>query len=237
MVFSKIPVFGMILQSGPFARGILLFLVLFSILSWAVIITKWVQRQKNRRNSKRFFRRFNDHENLGAWLESYKPEGESATERLAMIAAQEYQRIQSGLPIAKASRDPAFYLTTHFGVLQSEMDNALAREIENRDWGLTFLAVSTSISPFVGLLGTVWGIAHSFYEIGSMGSASVNVVAPGIAEALITTILGLVVAIPCGFFYNIFLKQLRQLETELMTFCNSLVSEVKSFLVMEVNSK
>lgn len=237
MVFHKIPVIGMVIQAGPFARTVLVLLLVFSIVSWAIIITKWINAKKNKRNSKHFFRKFNDHENLGAWLEHFKPDGESSTERLAMVAAQEYQRIQSSLPAAKASKEPSFYLATHFGVLQSEMDNALAREMENRDWGLTFLAVSTSVSPFIGLLGTVWGIAHSFYEIGSMGSASINVVAPGIAEALITTILGLVVAIPCGFFYNIFLKQLRQLETELITFCNSLVSEVKSFLVMEINSK
>jgi biopolymer transport protein TolQ len=117
-------------------------------------------------------------------------------------------------------------------MLQGSLEQAVTRETEENDWGLTFLAVAASVSPFLGLLGTVWGITNSFYAIGSMGSTSINIVAPGIAEALITTIFGLVVAIPCVIFYNLFVRQTRQFESRMIDFSTSLLSTIKADMLV-----
>jgi biopolymer transport protein TolQ len=85
----------------------------------------------------------------------------------------------------------------------------------------------SSIAPFMGLLGTVWGIMNSFYEIGNQGSASLPVVAPGIAEALITTVVGLAVAIPALFFYNYFNHRAERIENEMDEFKDVLLVRVK----------
>jgi biopolymer transport protein TolQ len=95
------------------------------------------------------------------------------------------------------------------------------------DKGLVILAISSSVAPFIGLLGTVWGIMNSFYQIGDQGSASLPVVAPGIAEALIATILGLAVAIPAVLFYNYYMHRVERIENEMDEVKNLLQSHLK----------
>jgi len=95
------------------------------------------------------------------------------------------------------------------------------------DRGLILLAITSSVAPFLGLLGTVWGIMNSFYQIGSQGSASLPVVAPGIAEALITTIVGLFVAIPSLFFYNMFMHTANRVEDEMESFGEQILLRLK----------
>jgi biopolymer transport protein TolQ len=95
------------------------------------------------------------------------------------------------------------------------MESEISSRMRTLDSGLSMLAIISSVAPFLGLLGTVWGIMDSFFEIGNQGNASLPVVAPGIAEALITTIVGLVVAIPAVFFYNHFVHSVERIEDEL----------------------
>jgi biopolymer transport protein TolQ len=95
------------------------------------------------------------------------------------------------------------------------MESEISSRMRTLDSGLSMLAIISSVAPFLGLLGTVWGIMDAFFEIGNQGNASLPVVAPGIAEALITTIIGLVVAIPAVFFYNHFVHSVERIEDEL----------------------
>lgn len=231
MFLHKIPILAMILQSGLFAKAVLAGLVLFSISSWTIILTKWIQFARARARGKSFYARFNEQGGIASWpLPSQG--GSHAEERIAVRARQELERIR-GEQKSAGPDDRNVFLTTQFGILQNNMEQSVSQEVENCDWGLTFLAVAAAVCPFIGLLGTVWGITHSFYDIGSMGSASINIVAPGIAEALVTTIFGLMVAIPCAIFYNLFIKDVRRQESRFIDFATYLVSEAKSYLLKE----
>jgi biopolymer transport protein TolQ len=99
--------------------------------------------------------------------------------------------------------------------------------VRSLDRGIVILAIASSVAPFLGLLGTVWGIMDSFFEIGNQGSASLPVVAPGIAEALVVTAIGLAVAIPAVLFYNYFVHRVDRLENEMDDFKNMLFSHLK----------
>ena len=90
-----------------------------------------------------------------------------------------------------------------------------------------FLAIISSVAPFIGLFGTVWGIMDSFFEIGNQGSASLPVVAPGIAEALVVTAMGLAVAIPAVFFYNYLIHKIERIEEDLDDFKETTLSRLK----------
>jgi len=112
-------------------------------------------------------------------------------------------------------------------LVQESIERQIDREREVADRGLVFLAFCTATGPLIGLLGTVWGIMDAFFEIGKQGSANITVVAPGIAEALIAVLAGLVVAIPASLGYNTFTGFNRKAESIMFTFGSELVSLFK----------
>ncbi len=108
---------------------------------------------------------------------------------------------------------------------------AQAEELANCERGLSFLATTAGAAPFVGLLGTVWGIMQSFHAIGKRGGATLAVVGPGISEALVATAAGLAVAIPALIAYNIFVNRVRQLDTDLDHFSEEITLLFESHLI------
>lgn len=234
MFAHKIPMLAMILQSGPFARVILLILIIFSIISWTIIIAKWFQFLKFKRSLTGFFKQIPENTDIAGWLEQNDPRGKNPAERLAQAAGSEQRIMLESTAKITGAEQASLILNTRYSILQSIMEQAVAREVEEADWGLTFLAVCAGVAPFLGLLGTVWGITHSFYDIGSAGSTSINIVAPGIAEALVTTIFGLVVAIPSAFFYNLYARRIRKLESQWIDFSTSLIAGIKSSILGKV---
>jgi biopolymer transport protein TolQ len=107
-------------------------------------------------------------------------------------------------------------------------------ELRRCEQGLSFLATTAGAAPFVGLLGTVWGIMQSFHAIGNRGGATLAVVGPGISEALVATAAGLAVAIPALVAYNVFVNRVRQLETDLDHFAEELTLLFESHLIQRV---
>jgi biopolymer transport protein TolQ len=143
------------------------------------------------------------------------------------MASVEFRRILEDAQANSNVKDWSFFLQNQF-LMADERLNSLVPAITGRsEKGIFLLAIISSISPFLGLLGTVWGIMNSFFEIGNQGSASLPVVAPGIAEALITTIVGLAVAIPAVFFYNYFIHKVERIENELEEFKDILILRLK----------
>ena len=106
------------------------------------------------------------------------------------------------------------------------LEREAAQQVETLEEGLPFLATTGSVAPFFGLLGTVWGIMDAFLSIGLRGSGNINVVAPGVAEALITTIAGLAVAIPAVIGYNYFVSQIKEIGDELGHFSSELINVI-----------
>ena len=168
-------------------------LILSSFWSWAIIIQKFINFRIARREIGMFDRAFWSGEPLDLLYEKIKDKPRGPSEKIFCAGMQEWERSHrsDGVLIAGAQAR-----------IDRSMDVAIARQTERLNQGLTFLATVGSTAPFVGLFGTVWGIKNAFQEIAAQQSTNLAVVAPGIAEALVATALGLAAAIPAVIFYN-----------------------------------
>ncbi|VDC33174.1 protein TolQ [Pseudogemmobacter humi] len=172
---------------------VMIALIAMSFWSWAIIFQKHILFRKARSEAAEFDRAFWSGEPLDELYERIGPEPQGASERVFASGMLEWRRSHKhdGALIAGAQAR-----------IDRAMDVAIARESEKLNNGLSFLATTGSTAPFIGLFGTIWGIKHSFEEIAISQNTSLAVVAPGIAEALLATGIGLVAAIPAVVFYN-----------------------------------
>ncbi len=211
-------VLAAIWAAGPVVKGVMLILLLFSIVSWAIIIAKFRQLSRARRENAEFFRLF--------WSAPDLASARQATEHLAYSPAARLFRETLALEPGPGAQNPhpETSLATPPGENASRriLRRSLSEQGERLSRSLSFLATCGNTAPFIGLFGTVWGIMTSFHDISLKGSASLATVAPGIAEALIATAAGLAAAIPAVMAYNYFLGQVRRLETELNDFAADL---------------
>lgn len=180
-------------RATPTVKLVMLLLIAASVWSWAIIVQKLIDFRRARREAAAFDAAFWSGEPLDELFEQIGPEPEGAAERVFAAGMLEWRRSHRKdgalIPGAQARIDRA-------------MDVAIAREAEALNRGLPFLATVGSTAPFVGLFGTVWGIMHAFMDIAASQNTNLAVVAPGIAEALMATGLGLLAAIPAVVFYN-----------------------------------
>ncbi len=172
---------------------VILALMAASFWSWSIIFQKFLNFRVARRQAARFDRAFWSGDPLDELLESIGETPRGASEKIFVAGMSEWQRSHRS--------DGALIMGVQARIDRS-MDVAIARENERLARGLTFLATVGSTAPFVGLFGTVWGIKNAFQEIAAQQSTNLAVVAPGIAEALVATALGLLAAIPAVIFYN-----------------------------------
>jgi biopolymer transport protein TolQ len=172
---------------------VMILLIVMSFWSWAIIVQKHLMFRAARKEAAIFDRAFWSGEPLDELFEKLGPEPAGASEKVFSAGMLEWRRSHKAdgalIPGAQARIDRA-------------MDVAISVESEKLNKGLSFLATTGSTAPFIGLFGTVWGIKHSFEEIALSGNTSLVVVAPGIAEALLATGVGLIAAIPAVVFYN-----------------------------------
>ncbi len=188
--FSLLALF---LRASFVVKIVMLMLFAASIWSWAIIIQKFIAYRTARTESSVFDRSFWSGEPLDELFEKIGAEPGGASEKIFASGMTEWRRShrQDGGLIAGAQAR-----------IDRSMDVAIAKESERLTGGLPFLATVGSTAPFVGLFGTVWGIKTAFEEIAISQNTSLAVVAPGIAEALVATALGLLAAIPAVIFYN-----------------------------------
>jgi biopolymer transport protein TolQ len=223
----NIPVIDMILRSGWVARSILILLGIFSVVTWAVIFNRLFFMGKAAGRNKAFLKKYSGMKLL---VEIEKTDAgvlSSPMGALGLKGVAEFRRILDDSASHTGIRDWSFFIQNQFSIASERIDTVFAELSRKLDAGLIVLAISASVCPFLGLLGTVWGIMNSFFEIGNQGSASLPVVAPGIAEALITTLVGLAVAIPAVLFYNYFVHRADTIENEIDEFKNLLFSHMK----------
>ena len=192
----------LVLQSSLFVKVILFILLSFSVASWAIIVYKYDQFSAASSESGSFLSVFASERNF---QNLQKKAGAFQVSPLVKL-------FQSFVPLRYHSKDEIDRSLRRQEVLEAEKLNAY----------LTFLAVTGSTAPFIGLLGTVWGIMNAFRGIGAAGSASLAVVAPGIAEALITTAAGLAAAIPAVMAYNAYLNWARKIVVQMEDFSEQL---------------
>lgn len=182
-------VITLILKAGPVVKFVLLILLFFSVVSWAIIVFKFRLLSKIEKESSEFQKTYHESKHWDTLYQSTKRYSFSPLINLFRAA---YSVEDSGID-----------------EIRYTLRRIEAAESARLEKYLTFLATTGAITPFIGLFGTVWGIMNSFIGIGRIGSASLAVVAPGIAEALIATAAGLAAAIPAVIAYNYYLSRAR----------------------------
>ena len=207
-------------QTGWVARGVLALLLIFSIVSWAMIFQKLGFFGRVKREGDQFLRIFRATHGIA------NPQAlAQAGSPYATVYAFGYRELQSQV---SASGNPN--VGGRLKSLQAvtvNMQLAAAEEVRRAEKGMSWLATTGSVSPFIGLFGTVWGIIDAFSGLGTAGAASLRAVAPGISEALFTTAAGLVTAIPAVIFYNQFLQNIRNLAQRLDTFTLEVAAQIE----------
>ena len=189
----------LVLQTGAVAKTALLILLIFSVVSWAVILSKWFLIKRARRQSGRFvhtFRRAQRMQDIASVADQFRP---SPLVGVFEGAIEEFKR-QMGM--SGGIRN----LTS----IQRAMQIASSEEITRLERNVPWLAITGAVTPFIGLFGTVWGIIDAFHGLGTAGAATLRAVAPGISEALITTAAGLAAAIPAVIAYNLINASIRE---------------------------
>ncbi|MBL0224615.1 MAG: protein TolQ [Geobacteraceae bacterium] len=213
------------LGAGLVVKLVLIMLLFFSVVSWAIILFKLFQIHRANSESVRFmdfFWKSKRFDTIASQVDRF------ANSPLTVLFNEGYGELKKVVEGDGSSEGSA--LSTDLGGIEN-VSRALRRatnsEITRLEKYLTFLATTGSTSPFIGLFGTVWGIMTAFEGIGRTGSASLAVVAPGIAEALIATAIGLVAAIPAVMAYNHFQNKIRVLIKEMDSFSTEFLNIVQ----------
>lgn len=189
----------MLSNTGPVAKAVLLMLLILSIISWAIILTKWSLLRRARLQSGRFVRAFRKAQRLqdvAAVAEQFRPSP------LVGVFEGGFEELKRQLASVGMLRNLL--------AVQRGMQIGASEEITRLERSMPWLAITAAVSPFVGLFGTVWGIIDAFQGLGTAGAATLRAVAPGISEALITTAAGLAAAIPAVIAYNLIGASIRE---------------------------
>lgn len=222
---------SIILGAGWVVKGVMLMLALFSLICWAIIITKAVQLSRARKDTQLFLDAFRETRKFSLLYAEAKQFGFSPLAHVFKAGYAELSRLaqsqQGGQEKPSDSSQEPEYVRTGMDNFARSLQQAVTVERTRLERGVSFLATTGSSAPFVGLFGTVWGIMESFRQIGVMKSASLAVVAPGIAEALIATAAGLAAAIPAVIFYNYLLSRITHVATEMDNFSSELINIVE----------
>lgn len=201
----------LVLSASPVVQAIMLMLVLMSMGSWIIIFKKRMSLREARIQADRFEDEFWSGADLASLYQRTGRKDDEATgmEAIFLAGFQEFVRLRN-----QANMDPEIVV----GNAQRAMRAALTREVEELEMSLVTLATTGSVSPYFGLFGTVWGVMNSFRALGGVRQVTLAQVAPGIAEALIATALGLFAAIPAVMAYNRFVHEVDRLVNRYETF-------------------
>ncbi|HEX4809866.1 MAG TPA: MotA/TolQ/ExbB proton channel family protein [Bryobacteraceae bacterium] len=191
----------------PVPLAVIALLLLFSLLSWTIVFSKGSVFSRARRENRAFIRAFRKANNLQAVALASEQYASAPLVAVFDFGYGEVERQikQRGALINK----PAIERSLQLGI---------SEEITKLEQNMNWLATVASVSPFIGLFGTVWGIIDAFQGLGNAGSASLRAVAPGISEALVTTAVGLAAAIPAAIFYNIYGTRIKEMGTRMEDF-------------------
>jgi len=218
-------VLQVLLTTTPFAKLILIILLIFSIVSWAIIIGKWSFFRRVGRDNAAFLNLFRQRVSLLNFALTATRFKDSALPDLLADAAAEWNRLvgrKSEIDLSAGSVESVM------PIISEAMNRRISVEMARYENRLSFLATAGSASPFLGLLGTVWGIMKSFMDIRGLPAVNLQIVAPGIADALIVTAAGLLVAVPAVIFYNHFLGRIKDLVSVMERFSSEVGSDLRA---------
>jgi biopolymer transport protein TolQ len=191
----------LLLRASLTAKVVLAILLIFSIYSWAIILTKWLWFKRAEAATRRFLSRFHGGAKITELYSGIEDYEQSPVSRVFVAG---YEEITSQI-------DQAGGQVRSLDALARELQSATIEEVTKMERSLTWLATTANASPFIGLFGTVVGIIIAFLGLSTAAASSIQAVAPGIAEALIATAAGIAAAVPAAIFYNHFLNRLKAL--------------------------
>jgi biopolymer transport protein TolQ len=212
-VFEHCDIVGQVIVTG---------LAVFSVIAWAVMFGKRNELNVLRRLNHSFERHLRDQKRLLELPESVRERRDIPYADLFSDAVEAYWRA-AAIGKEKGTDTSRFRLEHTENALQ----RALARQTLRYESNMVFLASIVSGAPFLGLLGTVWGVMDAFSAVSVQQTASIQTLAPGVSAALLTTISGLLVAIPCLFGYNMLFAMTKRLITELENYASSLADRLE----------
>ena len=210
--FQSGEVTSLFTNSGLVARVVLIILLAFSLFSWSIIISKLALFRRAKVQSGRFvraFRKANRMQDVAAVADQFTP---SPLVAVFQGAYEELRRQGTRLNVVSIQRSTQI---------------ASSEELTRLERRLPWLATTGSVTPFIGLFGTVWGIIDAFHGLGDAGAATLRAVAPGISEALITTAAGLFAAVPAVIFYNMYMNNIREFGARMDDFSLELLNTVE----------
>jgi len=226
---QTLDVVQMISQAGIVAKMVLALLLGISIFSWAIILLKFKTFRASQRESRRFLAIYQETKDFADLYSSCNLLRRSSLVKLFKAGYLELQQIRKEMLSKKIAGEldlPAD-LADWIEEVEALLQRVTAAEMASLEKYLVFLATISTSAPLIGLFGTVWGVMNAFRSIGTQGFASIGAVAPGVAEALVTTVAGLATAIPASIFYNYFVNRVKLLILEMETFSSELTSMIK----------
>lgn len=218
---EQMSIVSLITDASLTVQAIMLLLGIFSVVSWGIILNKYVSLAKAKRETKKFNIQYQNTSNITTLYNSISAQERTTTGQMFYAGLTEYNRLsKNGI----RNKDD---ITAN---LERSLTATIEDELSTYESGLSTLATFGSVSPYIGLLGTVWGIMHAFIGLGNSGQATLSSVAPGIAEALIATAIGLFVAIPAYMGYNKFTADVSVLEKKMNKFGDEFLNTINRHL-------
>ncbi|MBV9044089.1 MAG: protein TolQ [Alphaproteobacteria bacterium] len=211
---GSLSVVSVFLRADPIVKAVMIILLIASVWSWAIIINKLLAFGTLKRRAAKFEKVFWSGQSLDELYQQFAPKTDHPMSAVFVSALREWRRaFEGGAPresLIAGVKDR----------IEKAMSVTILRESDGLERQLGFLATVGSTAPFIGLFGTVWGIMNSFTAIAAQHNTTLAVVAPGIAEALFATAMGLLAAIPAVIFYNRFVNEIARYQTRLDAFAD-----------------
>ena len=228
--------FDMVVQAGFVVQLVLLLLLIFSVISWAIILMKYFNIRKVKKENEFFLGSYMRSSKLSEmFLDAKKYRNSTLAEvfRTGYTELMKLTKTARGNPPGKDAPEAGGQALEIAGIdsVERAMNRACGEQTTKLEKALGFLATTGSASPFIGLFGTVWGIMDTFKGIGARGSATLAVVAPGISEALIATAAGLAAAIPAVIYYNYYLNGIKTMTLDMDNFASELLNIIERYYV------
>ena len=217
----ELSIFGLFLAADLLVKGVMLTLVVASIWSWSIMIQKSRTFRAQRNLTSFFEERFWSQESLDDFYDQLGNDPDGAMAKVFSVGMLEWRMASSKGVSRSLGRE---LRTSLVGRIEKSMSLVISKEMDGLEKGIPFLASVGSVAPFIGLFGTVWGIMNSFAAIAESKNTSLAVVAPGIAEALFATALGLAAAIPAVVAYNKFSGDLEKIGNSLESFATEFIN-------------
>jgi biopolymer transport protein TolQ len=224
----EISILQLIIHASIIVQIVIGILVVFSIVSWGIAFSKWTSLAKAKLDTHLFLKQFHTTKSISTLYNTINAKKNvNAVSALFCQGITEYNKLtKQGVTNKDATMQN----------IERSLASTMDSELDRMENGLSTLATFGSVSPYIGLLGTVWGIMHAFIGLGTEGQATLATVAPGIAEALVATAIGLFVAIPSSIFYNKFSADIMSLNNKMNKFGDEFLNLINRKLSGTVNT-